>query len=158
MKKMKGKAEVDRRTTKLTYQFKLIQGQNLNAELLSHYSRYLCVQVAGFAEQSVKTLVVEHARQCSAPRIHRYVDLQIGSVHGMSPSKFQEIVEGLEPALWDSLKTNCDRELDSLGSVVSTRNQLAHGVDTGITFAVIDQYFQDVTKLINNFSSLLGDP
>jgi hypothetical protein len=155
---MRGLAEVDRRYRKLSAEFSLIDEQELSMRLESQYARYLCVQVSGFAEQSVKALVSEYARIQSSGHIHRYVEGQLNLVWGMNVDKFQKIVQALNPTWWEAISNDHNQELDSLASVVSTRNQIAHGGDPGITFATISNYFQDVNNLMHYFSSLLGNP
>ncbi|WP_411721095.1 HEPN domain-containing protein [Mycetocola sp.] len=151
-------AEVDRRYKRLKAVFAGIDGQGLTSELLAHYAKYLCVLVAGFAEQSVKELVSEYARVQSSERVHRYVAGQLKLVWGLDTVKLQRIVEAMDPTWWAELKAARPEELESLASVASVRNLIAHGQDTGITIGTITNYFEDVNKLVRHLSTLLGDP
>jgi hypothetical protein len=155
---MRGLAEVDRRHKRLSAVFSGIDGVDLPPEVLAHYAKYLCVLVAGYAEQSVKELVSEFARQQASHRVHRYVASQLKLVWGLDAVKFQRIVETLDPMWWDEISVQRPEELASLASVASIRNSIAHGQDSGITIGTISTYFADVNKLVRHLSRLLGDP
>lgn len=155
---MRGLAEVDRRHKKLKAVFDGLSGLDLPAEVLSHYSKYLCVLVAGFAEQSVKELISEYARLQSSGRVHRYVAGQLKLVWGLDVVKLQKLVETLDPEWWLELSTQRPEELASLASVSGIRNLIAHGQDSGITLGTISTYFDDVNNLLRHLSRLLGDP
>ncbi|MFJ2471359.1 HEPN domain-containing protein [Glutamicibacter sp. NPDC087583] len=154
---MRGSAEVERRVQKTEALFALIEEQSLPAELTSHYARYLCVLVAGFAEQSVKELVSEHARTKSSPRIHRYVQGQLKLVWGLDDTKLQRLVEALDPTWWELLSEGQQEELAALESVAAIRNVIAHGGDAGITLVTIRRYFDDLKKLFRALAEILGD-
>jgi hypothetical protein len=151
-------AEVDRRHRKLLAVFAGIDGQDLPAEVLAHYARYLCVLVAGFAEQSAKELFSEFARVQSTERVHRYVAGQLKLVWGLDAVKLQRLVETVEPVWWDDLALNYQDGLDALASVAALRNQLAHGQDAGVTIPTMRTYLAQVNRLMRRISTLLGDP
>ncbi|PRY68378.1 hypothetical protein B0I08_10480 [Glaciihabitans tibetensis] len=155
---MRGLAEVDRRHKRLAAAFRSLDGLDLPSEVLAHYAKYLCVLVAGFAEQSVKELISEYARLQSSERVHRYVSAQLKQIWGLDATKLQRIVEALDAAWWAELSTERPEELASLASVASVRNLIAHGQDSGITLGTISSYFTDVNALVRHLSRLLGDP
>jgi hypothetical protein len=154
---VRGRAEVERRVQKTEALFSMVEAQELPAELTSHYARYLCILVAGFAEQSVKELVSEHARTKSSPRIHRYVQGQLKLVWGLDDTKLQRLVEALDPGWWKSLSDGQQEELAALESVAAIRNVIAHGGDAGITLATIRRYFDDLKKLMRALADVLGE-
>ena len=60
---LRGRAEVNRRRQKLAATMQSIEAASLDPELISHYSRYLCVLTSGYVEQSVKELVIHYCRE-----------------------------------------------------------------------------------------------
>jgi hypothetical protein len=155
---VRGLAEVDRRHKKLLAVFASIDGQDLPPEVLSHYARYLCVLVAGFAEQSTKELLSEFARNQSSARVHRYVANQLKLIWGLDVVKLQRLVEAIDPAWWEDLKDNHPEELDALASVAGLRNQIAHGGDAGVTISTMRTYADHINRLMRSLSRTLGDP
>lgn len=155
---MRGLAEVDRRYKRMMAVFDGVSGQELPSELLSHYARYLSVLVAGFAEQSVKELASEFARQQASLRVHRYVAQQLRMVWGLDVPKLQRLIEAMDPAWWDGITHDYPDELDALASVAGLRNLIAHGQDAGVTIGTARSYAESINRLMRHLSRLMGDP
>jgi hypothetical protein len=152
-----GREEVTRKREKLKATFSAIDGVGLESELLSHYSRYLCVLISGYFEQSVKELVVQYCRDRSASQIVRYVNGQISQLRNINREKLKKLMESLDPEWWQALLRDRETELETLDSVAAIRNAISHGLDTGITMATVVQYFSQVDDLLDDISDWL-DP
>src|SRR5262249_6868094 len=118
-------------------------------ELQSHWARYLCVLVSGYAEHSVRSLYTEYARDNASPAVAAYVQSQL---KGFLNPKMENILtlsrlfkpewaEELEGAVQEQIKASID-------SVVNTRHHIAHGRSVGISFSIISQYYKDVLVLV----------
>lgn len=109
----RGRAEVARRKQRLSATFTAIDGAGLSPELISHFSRYLCVLVSGYAEQSVKELVTEYCRTKSSEPIQRYVGKQPGRLRNIDFEKIKQPVESFRPEWWADLESRRADELTS---------------------------------------------
>ena len=154
---LRGRAEVVRREQKLNSIFALVSGAELSPELSAHYARYLCILVAGYAEQSLKVLISEHARKGSRPTVHRSVELSIGRLWGINQTKLKDVLDSFDVDWFGSLAEADERGLSSLQSVGKLRDNISHGSDGGITLATINQYFVDIKGLVRCLCDLL-DP
>lgn len=152
-----GREEVTRKRQKLNSAFNAVSGAGLESELLSHYSRYLCVLISGYFEQSVKELVVQYCRDRSASQIVRYVNGQISQLRNVNREKLKNLMESLDPEWWQVLLRDREAELDTLDSVAAIRNAISHGLDTGITMATVIQYFSQIDELLSDICDRL-DP
>jgi hypothetical protein len=152
-----GREEVTRRRQKLTATFNAVKGAGVEAELLSHYSRYLCVMVSGYFEQSIKELVLQYCRDRSADQVVRYVSRQISQLRNIDSKKLKTLIESLDPEWWQALVRDREEELEALDSVTAVRNSISHGMDSGITMATITQYYSQVDALLSDLSERL-DP
>lgn len=152
-----GREEVTRKRQKLKATFNAIDGAGLESELLSHYSRYLCVLISGYFEQSVKELVVQYCRDRSASQIVRYVNGQISQLRNINREKLKNLMESFDPEWWQALLRDRETELETLDSVAAIRNAISHGLDTGITMATVVQYFSQVDDLLGDICNWL-DP
>lgn len=148
---------VRKQERRLKTAFELVAQAQVDKELESHYARYLCIRVAGFAEQSVRDLVSAHARHYASKPIHSYVESRISKLWGIDKSKLEEVVSALDPSWWDGLTSNMSQELESLNSVGKTRNNVSHGGDQGITLDTVIQYRDDVIRLIRRLCEIF-DP
>jgi hypothetical protein len=126
-------------------------------ELAAHYARYLCVLVAGHAEQSVKELVTHFARKRSSPEVLNYVSSQLKFVRNVDQEKLRQLLQSLDPGFWDSLAAAVPDDLEALTSTVTVRNGVAHGTESGITYSTIKQYYERVSSVLDRLCDLL-DP
>ncbi|MGY2065568.1 HEPN domain-containing protein [Blastococcus sp. SYSU DS0619] len=145
-----GRAEVARRKQRLTATFAAIDGAGLGSELTSHFSRYLCVLVSGYAEQSVKELVAHYCRTKSNEPIQRYVGKQLGRLRNIDLEKLKQLVESFQPEWWVELEDKRADELSAFTSVATVRNAVSHGGDAGITMATIKQYFGQISVVLDD--------
>ncbi len=115
-----GRAEVARRRQRLAATFSAIDGAGVGSELTSHYSRYLCVLVSGYAEQAVKELVVHYSRTKSSEPIQRYVGKQLGRLRNIDLDKLRQLIESFQPSWWDELQQRRPDELSAFTSVAGS--------------------------------------
>jgi len=109
---------------KLDALFAKTKDLNSDAELIAHWSRYLCVLVSGFV---AKLKIFTNAKT------NKILDLvaEFGN----------DFREELAKVLTDELK-------DSVDSVVSNRHLIAHGQDVGIGIATIKKYYSSVVTAV----------
>lgn len=150
-----GRDEVARRKIKLEAVFAQMVGAELTPELISHYSRYLCVLVSGHAEQSVKELVTQYVRLRSEQRVQRYVGKQLDRLRNINVEKLRQLIESFDNQWWRDLEQKFPDELEAFDSVATIRNSIAHGGDTGITPVTVRQYFDQVSTVLDALCALL---
>lgn len=137
--------------------FTLIDGSDLSTEARAHYARYLCILLAGFAEQALKDLVAEHARRQSAPTVHRFVEGRMGKLWGINQVKLRETLDAFDQQWWADLEAKLPQEIDALNSVGKLRDSISHGGDSGVGMTQVQQYRDGVFRLVAYLCSLL-DP
>jgi len=157
MPQLYGRNEVRRQQQRVRTVFDLVDGKGLDSEVEAHFARYLCIRLAGFAEQSLKDLVSAHAKAQASPEVHRYVEAKVNLVWGINRTKLKETLDSLNPTWMEQLETSMTQELDTLHSVGKTRDNVSHGGDTGVTLITVIRYREDVFKLVNRLVSFL-DP
>jgi hypothetical protein len=58
----------------------------------SEWSKYLCVLVSGFIEESLRIMLEEYTSKHSAPNIQNFVEKQIGNITNCKTSRILEIL------------------------------------------------------------------
>lgn len=144
-----GRNEVRRRKARLSAVIDSIDGAGLAPELTSHYARYLCVLLSGFAEQSVKELVTHYCRTSANPKIQRYVGQQLKRLRNIDHEKLKQLVEAFDVQWWSELAARYPDELSAFDSVATLRNNISHGGDAGVTMATLKQYFGQVSTVVD---------
>ncbi len=150
MGQLQGRHEVARRKQRLAALMMKIDGAGLEPELISHYSRYLCVLVSGYAEQSVKELISQYCRNKANSEIQQYVGRQMRLLRNIDYEKLRELVESFNVDWWRELEASRADELEAFGSVAAVRNNVSHGGDAGMTMGTVRQYFQQISTVLDD--------
>ena len=128
----------------------------LEAELLSDLARHLCVLVAGFLEQAVVELVLEHGRSHAHPTVQRYLDRQLRRrFTNVSSERLIQLMGSFS----DDWRTNMERYLvdeykDALNGVLALRNRIAHGGHTDVTIVRVRDYYARVQKVVDYIADM----
>jgi hypothetical protein len=152
---MTGRAEIERQKRILDATFKRASKLGGDAELLSDFARYLCVLVAGFLEQSVIEIALQHARTHSQPSVQRHVE---GGLRRFTSAKAERIIqllgsfdsdwrEDLEGHLVDEYKAAVD-------SIIALRHTIAHGRSAGVTMVSVKDYYERVKVVVDHAADL----
>ena len=118
-------------------------------ELRADYSRYLCVLVSGFLEQSVRLITADYARCRAQPQIADFVIEKTDRLTNLTCEKLaihfsslnKEWVVILEKILVNEAK-------EAINSVVSLRHLIAHGKSADITLARLSKYYTEIKKVL----------
>lgn len=126
-----------------------IKQADLEDEVAGHFSRYLCVMVAGYAEESVRILLRAYVEKRSNFVIQRYVALQIQYLTNLKSNKLKDTL--LEFNIeWGEAYVNLVSEdaMDALDSIVSNRHLIAHGKNSGISYETVKKYYDHIKNII----------
>ena len=119
-------------------------------ELQSHWARYLCVRVSGFIEISVRAILVEYAKNQSAPPVANYVERQLNQFQNPNMERLLQLLQSFRSTWADELKTATEGESkDAIDSIIANRNQIAHGENANITYVSIRRYYQNALTVID---------
>jgi hypothetical protein len=133
----------------LINQAKTFDGDQL--ELQSHWARYLCVLVAGFLENAISEVYSSYVQKCANAQVANYVTSVLNKIKNPKSQKFLETARSLNPD-WELNLNNYIQQngrKDAIDSVMTNRHLIAHGKDSGITLASIDQYFKKGVEVID---------
>ena len=118
-------------------------------ELQAQWARYLCVLVAGFLETAISGIYTQYAQQCAAPNVASFVATRLDRFTNPKMETIVQLARSFNRTWGATLATQTEGEIkDALDSVCNSRNLIAHGRDTGITFARISSYYQQVVALV----------
>ena len=127
-------------------------------ELQSHWARYLCVLVAGFLENAISEVYSSYVQKCSNEQVANYVEAVLGRIQNPKSQKFLETARSFnrdwELSLNEYIEQNGRKE--AIDSVMANRHLIAHGKDSGITLARLDQYFKKGVEVIDYIERQCG--
>src|SRR3972149_9586005 len=145
--------EIQREKQKLDDLFKKASELD-DDEMKSHWSKYLCVLVSGFLENSLRTMLFHYTSSKSHPNVANYVSKQIKSITNLMQQKVKQLLGSFNKD-WQDLfeKSISGEQKDAVDSVVANRHQIVHGVSVGITYSRVSEYYRhikDVVKIIHD--------
>jgi hypothetical protein len=152
-----GRAEVERQKQKLDATFsrasKLVPLND--AEPLSDFARYLCVLVAGFIEQSVIELTLEHVRNHSQASVQGYAESRLRQFTSAKSQRIMDLMGTFDAGWRSDLESYLvDERKAAVDSVVALRHNIAHGLNVGVTMATMKDYYAHVKHVIDHIADL----
>lgn len=141
--------EVVRYKQELDALFTKISSFPEDAEIRSHWARYLCIRVSGFLEVAVRSIYSKYAKDKAAPFVANYIEKQLSSFQNPNMEKILNVSRAFNPEWADTLEKIVEGEIkDSIISIVATRHKIAHGDNVGITYAKMQGYYKNAVKLV----------
>lgn len=129
--------------------FKKIKALSGDIELQAHWAKYLCVLVSGFLETSVSAIYSQYAQECAAPNVANFVARRLSAFTNPNMTRIISQISSFNPEWGASLAEQTEGEIkNAVDSICANRNLIAHGRDTGTTYARIYDWYQTAIELV----------
>lgn len=126
-------------------------------ELQAQLARFLCVLSSGLIEQALIVVLEHYAKRKSQDRVGQFVSHYLSRIQN---AKFKDIlvtVGRFDPEWREHFETTTDDEVkDAIDSIVNNRNQIAHGVQVGISLATFSGYYKSVKRFIVDLETFVN--
>ena len=120
-----------------------------DAEIMAHWSRYLCVLLSGYLENAIRIIFREYTRGKSAPNVYNYVEHKLNEFQNPKMGRIMDLTASFNTHWFRELEESTDNEMkDVINSIVNIRNQVVHGQDAGITPATLRNYYREAQKFV----------
>ena len=137
---------------KITQLLRRTDSATSDFDLQGHWGRYTCILVAGFLENSLQIIYSDFASQSSSEQVARYVSARLRGVRNPNAIRFAQVAGQFNPGWREELEEflNSDGEIrkNAIDSIMSVRNQIAHGGTTGITIHRVREYLERSVEVI----------
>ena len=140
----------DRLKRLFEYADNLQDNPEIDTEIKAHFAQYLCIQTSGFIETSVKTILQEYVRSKTKdqPTLN-LVNARMKRTLNPARSTLLPFIGEFSKDWSESIKVGLRNELGtSLDSVVSIRNQIAHGEDVTLALHDMQEYFEHAQEVV----------
>ncbi len=120
-------------------------------------AKYLCILASGYLEVRIKEIVAHYVESRASSEIKRYVEKKLSYFQNPRPDRILELCGDFSPQMRDELKTQLSADLaDAILSIVSHRNNLAHGADSSISLGRFEDYFSRTQKGVMKIEQVFG--
>lgn len=119
-------------------------------ERQAHWARYLCVCISGYLEISIRELLGRYAEQCASKSVSTYVWSQLKFFQNPKMEPTIQLVMSFDSGWGKSLREFVEDERgDAVNSIVSNRNEIAHGNDVGVTIARLRTWYEKSNEVLD---------
>lgn len=125
-------------------------------ELKAHLSKYFCVRISGYLENVMKFLVANFSERSSPRPVSNYIQNDLKNLTNLSEEKMQKVLTKFsEDWCTNFMNKVSEQQLQSLNSIISNRNSIAHGQQDNISFNVIGQYYADIKGIVKILQEII---
>jgi hypothetical protein len=126
------------------------------------WSRYLCILVSGYIEESLRILLETYSENHAAPYIQNFVCKEIERITNCKTNRVIDILCKFNPAWGNDFtnqiaaKSSITNEIkDSIDSIVTTRHAIAHGKSIGLSYSRVLNYYKNVKKAVEVLENII---
>ena len=120
--------------------------------LQEHWARYLCVVTAGFLEYSIQAIYFDFAKSSSSRQFANFVENQLRRIGNPNTDRFLQTAGAFNPEWRKELELffqeGKDGEKEAINSMISMRNNIAHGGSADITTERVRDYLERSVKVL----------
>lgn len=152
---MTGRQAVHAHRQRIDAVFSRVKGVAEDAEMLSDFSKYLCILVAGFIERSFSEIVLEHARQCGSPSLQRFVERNTCKFTNANTKKILQFLGSFDSGWQVQMESFIvDEKKAAIDSIYGLRNSIAHGASVGLTYTRVAEYYSLVKSIVEHAENI----
>ncbi len=156
---MNGRNQVRRLQQRLENTLGRAPGPTTDIEVQADFAKYFCILVSGFIENAIIALILDFAQKRSSLEVALYIERQLNYWANPNCEKIIQLLGGFSQNWRDHAeKYLVDEKKDSVNSLVSLRNKIAHGESVGTSLSQIKGYFAVVLKVIQFIANLTDPP
>jgi len=139
-------------------EFKKAQEVSKNdPKIASMLSSYFVVFISGIFEDCVEHLFIERVSKIQDNEIENLVK-ELIAIQFRNPEygNIKKLVSTLNPKYGENLRSKVnDKNIDGLNSIVTNKNQVAHGEISNATLQDIETYYENALKIFEELENIL---
>ena len=124
-------------------------------ELMSHWAKYLCVLSAGLIENALPILFSDLTQSAASPFITNFVRQSLGEIQNPKTVRFLGIAKMFKTQWETDLKkyVDSDGRKEAIDTIMKNRHLIAHGKNSDITLAQLQDYLQRAIEVLEFIES-----
>lgn len=119
-------------------------------------SKFLCVRASGYIESSIRHLIGEFTDGTSPQQIQSYINKKTKYITNLNYEKLLELLDQFDNE-WKESFTNQinDEQKAALNTVISNRNNIAHGENDGISYRLMTEYYERIKEVVKILKGII---
>lgn len=147
--------KLEQQEKKLDRLFQTVQNVS-DEEEKALLSKFLCVRASGFIENSIRNLIGEFMLGTSPRQIQSYVNKETKYITNLRYDKLLEILNSLDRNWKETFESKItDEQKAALNSIVSNRNNIAHGENDAISYGLMKKYYERIKEVVDILKDII---
>ncbi len=152
-------SDIKNRIDNLIEKIKIFHPQDVDIEMISHFTKYVCVLISGMIEKSIQQILFKYSTaKTGDTNLQSFVLKKLKRFQNARSDKIEQLFQDFNSE-W-KLKLTSIRDYSrlkgSLNSIISNRNKIAHGENINLTLNNLKQYYSDTVKIIKNIDKIIN--
>lgn len=119
--------------------------------LVAQLANYTCILIAGYLERALIDVIVIYCEKRATPQVAAFAAAQISRFQNPSSEKVIKILGAFgEPIQGRTVDALSDPTSSAIDSIVSNRNNLAHGRNATVTFTMLRGWDQQIRAFVSD--------
>ena len=112
-------------------------------------AKFLCIRTSGFLETSVRNLIGEFMYKSSPQQIQSFVNKEIKYITNLKFDRLCQVLSNFDTNWKDQfIEQISDEQKASINSIVSNRNNIAHGENDSISYHQMVKYYENAKEVV----------
>lgn len=125
-------------------------------EIQAHLAKYLCIRTSGLLENYLKSQIGDYVDACSSKPTATFVKSKMKTFTNINNKKLGDLLQSFHEDWLTSYNKLINEQLrNTLNTVISNRNSIAHGNPNNITFRSIENYYEEIKQIITHLDTII---
>lgn len=125
-------------------------------EVKGHFAKYLCVKLSGLLEVFFKAKIADLVDKKSPKPVAHYVNSQFKTFTNIDTRKIVKSLNQFSSEWEEEFNNGINEEQSSaINSVISNRNSIAHGNNSGISLKDVKYYYEKTKEVLGILDGIM---
>lgn len=126
-------------------------------EVKGHFAKYLCIKTSGLLEVFFKTKIAEMVDKKVPAPVAKYVNYQFKSFSSIDTRKIQKTFSLFSQDWVEEFNAKMsDEYISALNSIISNRNNIAHGQTDNISLRDAKEYYGKMKEIMKILEEIMN--
>ena len=132
------------------------ESPKVDLKAASAFGQFMAVQSGGFVERTVQLTMYDYAKTRSNAQISSFVLKRAKFLNSLNCEKIERFLEPFDKSWWQKIETLCGQDvLQSIDSLKSIRDDVAHGKHNGTGINIVKNYFDHAVVFSREFQEVI---
>jgi len=127
-------------------------------EIKSMLTKFLCVRTSGLLENYIKSRIGDYTQGRVPKEVNRYISQKFKDITNLKCNRLKDVLDSFSNEWSEEFLTYIEeheQQKNSIESLITNRHNIAHGQNVGMSFSILEQYYEDVKAVITKLETII---